>query len=56
MKKNKNVLFKSFDEYANYYSNKKEESGSKKGKYYRLGIEAAKMASERAIKQIDLNQ
>jgi hypothetical protein len=56
MKKNKTILFKSFDEYTNYYSNKKEEGNSKKSKYYKLGIEAAKMASERAIKQINLNQ
>lgn len=56
MKKNKAVLFKSFEEYKNYYSNKSDESKTSKNKYYRMGIEAAEMASERAIKQINLNQ
>ncbi|MBN2513365.1 MAG: hypothetical protein JXB18_10535 [Sedimentisphaerales bacterium] len=56
MKKDKNVKFKSFDEYMNYYSIQKEEKVSNKSKYYKMGIEIAKMASERACKHISLNQ
>jgi len=55
MAKNKSITFKSFDEYAKYYSIKKDEKNSSKSKYYQMGVEAAKMASERAIKQINLN-
>ena len=56
MKKNESVKFKSFDEYVHYYSAQKEDKQINKSKFYRMGIEIARMASERASKSISLNQ
>jgi len=54
MSKKKNRCFKSVQEYQEFYSNSPAEKKLAKSKYYQLGTEAAKLASEQTFKKLDL--
>lgn len=47
MKKKHKKSFKTFDEYRNYYENVSEAEKIKGDKYYRLGVNSAKMTLEK---------
>lgn len=54
MSKKKNKLFKSLQEYKDFYSHSSMEKKKTKGKYYQMGIDAAQLASEDTFKELDL--
>jgi hypothetical protein len=54
MSRKKNRSFKSLQEYREFYSNSPAEKKLAKDKYYQMGTEAAKLASEQTFKKLDL--
>jgi outer membrane scaffolding protein for murein synthesis (MipA/OmpV family) len=51
----KDVKFTSLEQFQEYYRVKKGESDNKEhNRYYTIGLEAAKLASESTLKMLDL--
>ena len=53
-KTNKTKVFKTFDDYMKFNATQSnKQTNNKKGKYYRIGANVAKMACEKSTSQIN---
>ena len=55
-KKGKNVTFKTVEEYRAFYATDTKRQQPKGSKYYRIGTDIAKMACEKAVNTLPLEQ
>lgn len=52
--KGKDRKFKSIEEYQKFYANTPPEGGGNDNKYYKMGQEAVKLATEKSLKNLSL--
>ena len=55
MNDNKDITFTSLEEYRQYYSKQKDKATDKESnRYYKIGMEVAKLVSENTLRTINL--
>lgn len=51
----KNIKFTSFEQFQEYYKSKTDKSNNKEhNRYYQIGLDAARLASENTLKTLNI--